>query len=117
MVEKFNFDRTKNFKKAKYKVNILSVDKAFDYIELSLPFIGVIRNRCSENMQQNYRRTPMSMCDFKNVAKQHRHECSPVNLLHIFRTSFCKSTSEGLLLKVPDTIILRGTNNCINETS
>ena len=29
-----------------------------------------------------------------------RHGCSPVNLLHIFRTTFFKSTSEGLLLKV-----------------
>ena len=29
-----------------------------------------------------------------------RHKCSPVNLLHIFRTPFLnKSTSEGLLLK------------------
>ena len=29
-----------------------------------------------------------------------RHGCSPVNLLHIFRTTFFKNTSEGLLLKV-----------------
>ena len=27
-----------------------------------------------------------------------RHGCSPVNLLHIFRTTFLKNTSEGLLL-------------------
>ena len=27
-----------------------------------------------------------------------RHGCSPVNLLHILRTPFPKSTSEGLLL-------------------
>ena len=27
-----------------------------------------------------------------------RHECSPVNLLHIFRTPFPKNTFEGLLL-------------------
>ena len=27
-----------------------------------------------------------------------RHGCSPVNLLHIFRTPFCKKTSWGLLL-------------------
>ena len=27
----------------------------------------------------------------------HRHACSPVNLLHIFRTSFSKSTSGWLL--------------------
>ena len=29
-----------------------------------------------------------------------RHGCSPVNLLHIFRTAFPKNTSEGLLLNV-----------------
>ena len=29
-----------------------------------------------------------------------RHGCSPVNLLHIFRTSFPKITSGGLFLKV-----------------
>ena len=28
-----------------------------------------------------------------------RHGCSPVNLLHIFRTPFTKNTSERLLLK------------------
>ena len=28
-----------------------------------------------------------------------RHGCSPVNLLHIFRTPFYKNTSGGLLLK------------------
>ena len=28
---------------------------------------GVPRKRCSENMQQNYRRTPMPKCDFNNV--------------------------------------------------
>ena len=29
-----------------------------------------------------------------------RHGCSPVNLLHIFRTHFYKSTSDGLLMNV-----------------
>ena len=29
-----------------------------------------------------------------------RHECSPVNLLHIFRTPFLKNTSRGLLLMI-----------------
>ena len=87
---------------------------------------GVSRNRCSENMQQIYRRTPMPKDDFNKVAlqlywnhtsawvatllKSHfdmdcnfieialRHGCSPVNLLHIFRTPFLKNTSERLLL-------------------
>ena len=31
---------------------------------------GVSRKRCSENMQQIYRRTPMPKCDFNNFAKQ-----------------------------------------------
>ena len=59
---------------------------------------GVPRKRCSENMQQIYRRTPMPKCDFNKVAKQLRHGCSPLNLLHIFRTLFLKNTSDGLLL-------------------
>ena len=31
---------------------------------------GVLRQGCSENMQQFYRRTPMPKCDFNKVAKQ-----------------------------------------------
>ena len=63
---------------------------------------GVPRKRCSENMQQIYRRTPMSKYDFNKVAKQLeiplRHGCSPVNLLHVFRTTFSRNTSGWLLL-------------------
>ena len=51
--------------------------------------------RCSENMQQIYRRTPMPKCGFD---KSHQHVCSPVNLLHIFRTPFPKNTPGGLPL-------------------
>ena len=54
---------------------------------------GVLIKKCSGNMQQIYRRTPMLKCDFN-----FRHGCSPVNLLHIFRTLFPKSTSGGLSL-------------------
>ena len=32
-------------------------------------FRGVLRKRCSENMQQIYRRTYMPKCDFNNIAK------------------------------------------------
>ena len=35
-----------------------------------------------------------------------RHGCSPVNLLHIFRTSFLKNTSARLLLRVDCIIFL-----------
>ena len=31
---------------------------------------GVLRKRCSENIQEIYRRTPVQKCDFKKVAKQ-----------------------------------------------
>ena len=32
------------------------------------PLRGVFRKSCSENMQQMYRRTPMSKCDFNKFA-------------------------------------------------
>ena len=34
------------------------------------PLRGVLRKRCSENMQQIYRGTPMPKCDFNKVALQ-----------------------------------------------
>ena len=36
--------------------------------EQKQPCRGVLRKRCSENMQQIYRRIPMSKCDFNEVA-------------------------------------------------
>ena len=71
---------------------------------LSEVFLG----KCSEIMQQIYWRTPMPKCDFNKVKFSIKfieitlvfsHGCSPVNLLHIFRTPFPKNTSDGLLLK------------------
>ena len=67
------------------------------------PFIGVLKKRCSENIQQIYRRTPRTKSDFNNAASNFieikvRHRCSPVNLLNIFRTPFSKNTSGWLLL-------------------
>ena len=35
-----------------------------------LPVRCVLRKRCSENMQQIYKRTPMPKCDFNKDAKQ-----------------------------------------------
>ena len=68
-------------------------------------FEGVLRKRCSETAHQTYKNKPMPKCGFKKVAKQSnftettlRHGCSPVNLLHIFRTLFPENTSGGLLL-------------------
>ena len=34
------------------------------------PSRGVLKKRCSENMQQIYMRTPMPKCNFSKVAKQ-----------------------------------------------
>ena len=54
------------------------------------PSRGVLRKRCSENIQQIYR------SNFIEIGL--RHGCSPVNLLHVFRIPFPKNTYEGLLL-------------------
>ena len=44
----------------------------------------------------------MPKCNFNSnfIEIALRHGCSPVNLLHIFRTLFPKNTSEGLLLYI-----------------
>ena len=52
-------------------------------IHYKQPSRGVLRKRCSKNMQQIYRRTPMP--NFIEITL--RHGCSAVDLLHIFRTS------------------------------
>ena len=64
---------------------------------------GVLRKRCSGNMQQIYRRTPCwsvisikLLCNFIEITL--RHGCSPLNLLHIFKTPFTKNISGWLLL-------------------
>ena len=60
---------------------------------------GVLRKRCSENMQQTYGRTPMPKCDFSNFIEiTLLHGRSLVKLLHIFRIPFSKNTSGWLLL-------------------
>ena len=68
------------------------------------PTRAELKKRCSENMQQIYRRTPMPKCDFNNVVSNFieislRHGCSPVNLLHIFSSPFLMNTSGRLLLQ------------------
>ena len=66
------------------------------------PFRGVFIKRCSENIQQFYKRTLCRsaisiklLYNFIEIAL--RHERSPVNLLPILRTPFPKKASEGLL--------------------
>ena len=64
---------------------------------------SVLMKRSSENLQQICRehscRSVISIKLQSNVIDiTLRHGCSPVNLLHIFRTPFYKSTYGGLLL-------------------
>ena len=59
---------------------------------------GVLRKRCSENMDDIYRRTPMSKCDFNKVSLKLLAWVFSCNLLYIFRTTFYKTTSAWLLL-------------------
>ena len=68
------------------------------------PSRGVLRKRCSENIQQIHRRASMAKCHFNKVAYEItlRHGCSPLNLLHIFRTPFPKNSSGRLLLGLSD---------------
>ena len=60
-------------------------------------------------MQHIYRITPMPkselLCNFIEITL--RLGCSPVNLLHIFRTLFSKNTSQWLLLDIGEKVIQR----------
>ena len=61
---------------------------------------GVLRKRCSENMQQIYKRTPVKKRAFNKVVFQLNeialwHGCSPVILQYIFRTLFQRTPLKG----------------------
>ena len=56
---------------------------------------GSLQKQLPESFLQN-RYSEVLLCNFIGIALQ--HECSPVNLLHIFRTPFPKNTSCWLLL-------------------
>ena len=67
------------------------------------PSRDIYRKRGSENKQQFYRKTPIAevisiklLSYFTEIAL--RHGCFPVNVLHIFRTSFPENTTGWLLL-------------------
>ena len=69
------------------------------------PFRGVHSKRCSDNMQQNYRRTPMPKCDFNKVALQlyWNHTWAwvfPGKFAAYLQNIFTKNTSGWLLLKI-----------------
>ena len=59
--------------------------------------LQVLKKRCSENVQQIYRRTT---CRSVISVKLLRYDCSPVNFLHIFRTPFLKINFGGLPLAI-----------------
>ena len=74
------------------------------------PPSGVHRNRCSENMQQIYRRILMPKCDFNKIALQlywfwNRTSAwvFSCKFAAFFRTSFPRNTSGRLLLKIETT--------------
>ena len=62
------------------------------------PFRGVLRKRCSGNMQQIYRRTPMPKCNFNNAPKQLYWNCTSA---WMFSCKFCCTFSEHLFLRTP----------------
>ena len=74
------------------------VDKA-DQRKWKQPSRRVLKKGCSENMQQIYGRTPMTKCDFNKVTITVWYGCSPVNLLHNFRTPFLKNIFGRLLVE------------------
>ena len=78
----------------------ISILKSFIYTYCfqNQPSKSVFRKRCSENMLQIYRKTPMPNCDFNKVGLQQiplRHGCSPIGLMHTFRASFYRTPMEG----------------------
>ena len=87
-------------------VNAMSTakrEKGTFYYCQKQPSRGVLRKRCSENMLKYTVEHPCGsaisiklLCNSIEIAL--RHGCSPVNLLHIFRITFSKNTSNGLLL-------------------
>ena len=52
----------------KFSIILIPVIKLFEVKKQ--PSRGILRKRCSDNMQQTYRRTSMPKCDFHKVARQ-----------------------------------------------
>ena len=72
-------------------------------VKSSPPFVllqkGVLKIRSKFTEERSYRSviSVKLLSNFTETTLQ--HGCSPVNLLHIFKTAFPKNTSEWLLLK------------------
>ena len=88
------------------------------------PSRGVLSKRCSE-LYWNHTSAWVFSCEFAAYFQNTfyysnfieitlRYGCSPVNLVHIFRTLFTKNTSERLLLKMEH---LNGTNHDAHSKS
>ena len=60
-------------------------------------FLKICSKLTGEHPRQSFILIKM-LCNFIGITLS--HGCSPVSLLHIFRTPFPKKTSEGLLLSM-----------------
>ena len=88
----------------KSRITVRQVLKMLRKQHQKQPSRGALRKRCSENIQQIYRKHPCRsaisiklLCNFIEITL--RHGCSPVSLLHIFRTLFPKNTPGRLLVQ------------------
>ena len=69
--------------KVRYRIKICIFKSNVEFKQVCLqkqPSRGVLRKRCSENMQEIYGRTPMPKCGFNKVAKQLWNGCFSVPL-------------------------------------
>ena len=82
---------------------ISSIEDNYFFTLQKQPTRGVLKKRCSEIYSkftgEHSCRSVISiklLCNFIEISL--RHECSPANMLHIFRTTFLRNTSGWLLL-------------------
>ena len=69
------------------------------YSDQEQPSRNVPRKKCSANMQQIYRRRTCRRTNFTELQSNFieitlQHRCSPVNMLHIFRTVIARTPLE-----------------------
>ena len=85
------------------------------------PSIGFLWKRCSENMQQTYRRAPMPKCDVNKVVLELYWNCTSTwvfssKFAACFQNAFLKNTSGWLLLKRVNFILNVISGISINRT-
>ena len=74
-----------------------------NFRKAKIQIIEAVHQRCSENMQQTYRRTPMSKCDFNKVPLQLNWNQTSAWVFSCKFTAyfpFTKNTSGWLLLRL-----------------